>query len=180
MENEINVWIIHVYFLFLLVRTIVANPLVLCKFQILRRNKIYVLSYLFIYWTKIAVKGYYEQKKSIRLKLAIILGVSHVIVIYFRFHFCALLQPICAGEVTEVIMIESSLYFTGNYVFKVNNRNTRTRYELYSKLTIKTPKRRQWHRSGVFINIFEHIPHLVIVFILFLNAGWVVPKKTQW
>ena len=26
------------------------------------------------------------------------------------------------------------------YVFKVNNRNTRTRCEIYSKLTIKTPK----------------------------------------
>ena len=28
----------------------------------------------------------------------------------------------------------------GNYMFKVNNRNTRTRCEIYSKLTIKTPK----------------------------------------
>ena len=25
----------------------------------------------------------------------------------------------------------------GNYMFKVNNRNTRTRYEIWSKLTIK-------------------------------------------
>ena len=31
----------------------------------------------------------------------------------------------------------------GNYMFKVNNRNTRTRYEICSKLTIKTPERRQ-------------------------------------
>ena len=29
---------------------------------------------------------------------------------------------------------------TGNYMFKVNNRNTRTRYEICSKLTIKTPE----------------------------------------
>ena len=28
------------------------------------------------------------------------------------------------------------------YMFKVNNRNTRTRREIYSKLTIKTPERR--------------------------------------
>ena len=28
------------------------------------------------------------------------------------------------------------------YMFKVNNRNTRTRCEIYSKLTIKTPERR--------------------------------------
>ena len=31
----------------------------------------------------------------------------------------------------------------GNYMFKVNNRNTRTRCEICSKLTIKTPERRQ-------------------------------------
>ena len=29
----------------------------------------------------------------------------------------------------------------GNYMFKVNNRNTRTRCEICSKLTIKTPER---------------------------------------
>ena len=30
----------------------------------------------------------------------------------------------------------------GNYMFKVNNRNTRARCEICSKLTIKTPERR--------------------------------------
>ena len=32
---------------------------------------------------------------------------------------------------------------TGSYMFKVNIRNTRTRCEICSKLTIKTPERRQ-------------------------------------
>ena len=32
-------------------------------------------------------------------------------------------------------------YPTGNYMFKVNNKNTRTRGEICSKLTIKTPER---------------------------------------
>ena len=54
----------------------------------------------------------------------------------------------------------------GNYMFKVNNRNNRTRCEICSKLTIKTPERRQWRRSGVFIVNFEHISHLVLVFLL--------------
>ena len=54
----------------------------------------------------------------------------------------------------------------GIYLFKVNNRNTRTRCEIYSKLTINTPERRQWRRSGVFIVNFEHISHLVLVFLL--------------
>ena len=35
-----------------------------------------------------------------------------------------------------------------------------------SKLTINTPERRHWRRSGVFIVNFEHISHLVLVFLL--------------
>ena len=31
-------------------------------------------------------------------------------------------------------------YPAGIYLFKVNNRNTRARCEIYSKLTIKTPE----------------------------------------
>ena len=31
----------------------------------------------------------------------------------------------------------------GNYAFKVNNRNTRVRSDICSKLTIKAPQRRQ-------------------------------------
>ena len=54
----------------------------------------------------------------------------------------------------------------GNYMFKVNNRNARTRCEICSKLTIKTPERRHWRRSDVFIVNFEHISHLVLVFLL--------------
>ena len=53
----------------------------------------------------------------------------------------------------------------GNYMSKVNNRNSRTRCEICSKLKIKTPERRQWH-SGVFIVNFEHISLLVLVFLL--------------
>ena len=51
-------------------------------------------------------------------------------------------------------------------LLKVNNRNTRTRCEICSKLTIKTPEQRQWHCSGVFPVDLEHISHLVLVFIL--------------
>ena len=52
----------------------------------------------------------------------------------------------------------------------VNNRKTRNRCEICSKLTIKTSERRQWHRSGTFIVNFEHISHLFLVFpLLTLN-----------
>ena len=54
----------------------------------------------------------------------------------------------------------------GNYMFKVNNRNTRERCEICSRLTIKTSRQRQWRRSGVFIINFEHISHLILVFLL--------------
>ena len=40
---------------------------------------------------------------------------------------------------------------TGNYMLIVNNRNTRTKYEICSKFTIKT---------------LEHISHLALVFLL--------------
>ena len=39
----------------------------------------------------------------------------------------------------------------GNYLLKVNNRNTRARCEICSKLTIKTPERRQMASPSVFI-----------------------------
>ena len=64
------------------------------------------------------------------------------------------------------------------YLRKVNNRNTRKRCEICSKLTIKTPKRRQWRRFGVFIVNFEHISHLCssvsVVNFEHVIAGWVL------
>ena len=36
----------------------------------------------------------------------------------------------------------------GNYMFKVNNRDTRTRCEICSKLTIKIPERLQQVNAG--------------------------------
>ena len=55
---------------------------------------------------------------------------------------------------------------TGNYMFKVNNRNTKTRCKICSKLTIKTPGGHPWCSSGVFIVDFEHVSHLVLVLLL--------------
>ena len=60
-------------------------------------------------------------------------------------------------------------------MLKGNNRNARTRYEICSKLTIKTPDRRQWRRSGIFIVNFEHISScsssVSIVTFEHVNAG---------
>ena len=52
---------------------------------------------------------------------------------------------------------------TGNYMSKVNNSNSRTRCEICLKLTVKTPERRHWRRSGVFIVNSKHISYLGLV-----------------
>ena len=60
----------------------------------------------------------------------------------------------------------SRTYPVGNYIFKANNRNTRTRCKTCSKLTIKIPRRR---RSSISIVNFEQV-----------NAGWVKPAWREW
>ena len=50
--------------------------------------------------------------------------------------------------------IKSTIYSAGIHQLKANNRNTRTRCEICSNLTIKTP-----------IN-FEHILHFALAFLL--------------
>ena len=54
-------------------------------------------------------------------------------------------------------IIDNNVISVGIYLLKVNNRDTRARCEICSKLTIKTPERHYWRRSGVFIVNFEHI-----------------------
>ena len=55
-------------------------------------------------------------------------------------------------------------------ILKINNRNPRKSYEtsskLTSKLTIKTPARRHWCCSVVFILRFEYISHFFLLFLL--------------
>ena len=70
-------------------------------------------------------------------------------------------------ESTGIIIIITP---TNIYLFKLNNRNTRKRCEICSKLTIKTTARRPWRRSGVFIVNFKYIPHLFLLF-LFLTLN---------
>ena len=62
----------------------------------------------------------------------------------------------------------------GIYLLKVNNRNTRKRWEMCSKLTIKIPERRQWRRSRIIFINFKHISDLVLVFLL-LTLGRYMP-----
>ena len=78
------------------------------------------------------------------------------------------LISICVARITitTITIITPSEFPGGNYMFKVNNRNTRTRREICSKLTIKTIERRHWCCTVVFIVNFEYISRLVLVFLL--------------
>ena len=62
-------------------------------------------------------------------------------------------------------------------MFKVNNRNNRTRCEICSELTIKTLKRRQYRRFPVFIVNFENISHLLLVNFEQVNDGGIISVK---
>ena len=48
----------------------------------------------------------------------------------------------------------------GIYLLKVNNRSTRIRCEICSKLTLKTPERHHWRHADVFIVNFQHTSRL--------------------
>ena len=69
------------------------------------------------------------------------------------------------------------------YLLKVNNRNTRTRCEICSTLTTKTPEQRQWRRSGVFVVNFEKY-FTICTSISSVNfehviAGWETPSNSS-
>ena len=57
-------------------------------------------------------------------------------------------------------------YPVNMYLLQVNNRDSRRKCEICSKLNIKTPERRQCHRSSVFIVNFEHILHIALLFLI--------------
>ena len=81
------------------------------------------------------------------------------------FHCC---KAIVFGK--SQIDIHTACFSLTQLVFTCSNLTAKTLRleicEICSKLTIKTPERGQWRRSGVFLVSFEHVLHLVIVFLL--------------
>ena len=53
----------------------------------------------------------------------------------------------CQRKLLRVFFKKDSGIPVGIQLLKVNKRNTRTRCEIYSKLTIKTPERRHWRHA---------------------------------
>ena len=70
-------------------------------------------------------------------------------------------------ELTVLILLPAR-----SYLLQVNKRNTRTRYEICSKLTIKIPERRRWH----FWTYFTHCFSVSIVNFKQVIAGWATWK----
>ena len=83
-----------------------------------------------------------------------------MVVLLSEYIFCA---PyfISSKEVYLTIFLFHWHYLTSIYLFKLNNRNTRTTLETCSKLTVKTPVRRQSRRSGVFNVNFEQFSYIL-------------------
>ena len=80
-----------------------------------------------------------------------------------------LFSPICIFNFgASALSRVTSSTPAGIYLLKVNNRNTRKRCKMCSKLKIKKTERRNWRRSGVFIVKFEHMSHPVPLFLLLI------------
>ena len=112
-----------------------------------------ITCYTYVHWT-----FHYQFRRFIHTICLILIQLIFIGFIYFLYSLIYL-----------KMIPDDKLHFVypaGNYMFKVNNRSTRTRCEICSKLIIKTPERRHWRRSSVFIVNFEHISHLVLVFLL--------------
>ena len=60
-----------------------------------------------------------------------------------------------------------------NYLFKFNSGNTKIMCEICSKLILKTPARRQWRLSGVFVVWFGQVTYSVLeLFFAFSLSGF--------
>ena len=64
------------------------------------------------------------------------------------------IHPQLQNFLQDLILPHASFYYrVGNNMFKINNRNTRTRCEICLKLTIKTPERRQVNADWVVAHV---------------------------
>ena len=67
-----------------------------------------------------------------------------------------------AQRITDIGKKQTLRYPAGIYLFKVNNRNTRTRCEICSKLTINTPERRFLVRKNHEVNeVIKNVNNLL-------------------
>ena len=109
-----------------------------------------------------SLEGISFLTKTIRPSSCFFLSSQHDCVNSFRMND----SEGTSNFVSDVNKISSLLPPSLFLLLKVNNRNTRTIFEICSKLIIKTPERHHWRCSGVVIVNFKQISHIVPVFIL--------------
>ena len=68
--------------------------------------------------------------------------------------------------ITWLKTASKTIYPANIYLSEFNNRNSRKRCEICSKLTVKIVERHHWRHSGVFIVNSKHILHIFLVFLL--------------
>ena len=83
------------------------------------------------------------------------------IISLFNFHVIAGQISFTNTDDDFIVLFHWRIYYypSGIYLLKVNSRNVRTRCEICSKLTLKTPERGQWRCSfsSVSFVTFEHL-----------------------
>ena len=72
---------------------------------------------------------------AVKMEIYAAIGMFNILMRYHNLYFLILQEH-------SIIVCFQILAAAGNYLFKVNNRNTSARYEIFSMLTIKTPGRR--------------------------------------
>ena len=68
----------------------------------------------------------------------------------------------------------------GIYLLKVNNRNTRTRCEIRSRLTMQTPEQCQWCRSLLSLFLSACLPACLTDLLTGWLADWLAAWLTEW
>ena len=93
----------------------------------------------------------------------------------FVSHVCVIRQA-CLSYTADL----SNTFLAGIYLFKVNG-NTRTTSEIFSKLTIETPKQCHWRHSSFFTINSEQILRIVLVFpLLAFNKKCCLGYSVTW
>ena len=116
-------------------------------------------------YERLLLKGrhWHSTNKIFKFDDRDIIGISFRFFCYTKDYFtkkCIYLRTIYAINVSNIV---TQPIFTCS---KSTKETLRTRREIRLKLAIKTPERLHWHRSGVVIVNFEHISHLVLMFLL--------------
>ena len=132
-------------------------------FQHLQINSDVLFKSSFLLWCVI-VSSFIPRKKSYftvsNLLFLQCIEISMRVAQHFYEQICIFMtmRLILFAAYLKLISLPASFY-----LFKVNNRDTRKRCYVCSKLTIKTPEWYHWCHSGGFIINCEHIFHIVVI-----------------